>query len=55
MPEGTVVAVEHGRIVGKNSFHVDRSFEDDPLPPVRAPDEARSCRERLATLHIAAA
>jgi len=55
MPEGTVVAVEDGRVVGKNSFQVDRSFHDDPLPPVRAPDEARSCRERLATLHIAAA
>ena len=55
MPEGTLVAVEHGRIVGKNSFQVDRSFQDEPLPPVRAPDEARSCRERLATLHIAAA
>jgi glutamine---fructose-6-phosphate transaminase (isomerizing) len=55
LAEGTVVAVEHGKVVAKNSFDVDRSFQDEPLPAVRAPDEARSCRERLATLHVAAA
>jgi glucosamine--fructose-6-phosphate aminotransferase (isomerizing) len=55
LAEGTVVAVEHGKVVAKNSFDVDRSFRDEPLPAVRAPDEARSCRERLATLHVAAA
>ena len=55
LPEGTVVAVENGKLVAKDSFQVDRSFHDDPLPAVRAPDEARSCRERLATLHVAAA
>jgi glucosamine 6-phosphate synthetase-like amidotransferase/phosphosugar isomerase protein len=55
LPEGTLVAVENGKLVAKNSFQVDRSFHDDPLPAVRAPDEARSCRERLATLHVAAA
>jgi glucosamine--fructose-6-phosphate aminotransferase (isomerizing) len=55
LPEGTVVAVEHGKIVGKDTFRLDRSFQEEPLPAVRAPDEARSCRERLATLHIAAA
>jgi glucosamine--fructose-6-phosphate aminotransferase (isomerizing) len=55
LAEGTVIAVEHGKLVAKDSFRVDRSFEDEPLPPVRAPDEARSCRERLATLHVAAA
>jgi glutamine---fructose-6-phosphate transaminase (isomerizing) len=53
--EGTLVAVEHGKLVAKHSFRVDRSFQDEPLPAVRAPDEARSCRERLATLHVAAA
>jgi glucosamine--fructose-6-phosphate aminotransferase (isomerizing) len=52
--EGTLVAVEHGKLVAKHSFRVDRSFQDEP-PPARAPDEARSCRERLATLHVAAA
>lgn len=55
LPEGTLVAVENGKLVAKNSFHVDRSFQDDPLPAVRAPDEARSCRNLLATLHVAAA
>ena len=53
--EGTIFAVEDGKLAAKNSFHVDRSFEDDPLPAVRAPEEARSCRERLAMLHVAAA
>jgi glucosamine 6-phosphate synthetase-like amidotransferase/phosphosugar isomerase protein len=55
LPEGTVVAVEDGRIVARETFQPDRSFEEEPLPAVRAPDEARSCLERLATLHAAAA
>jgi glucosamine--fructose-6-phosphate aminotransferase (isomerizing) len=55
LPEGTVLAVDHGRIVARDTFRLDRSFEDEPLPAVRAPDEARSCLERLATLHVAAA
>jgi glucosamine 6-phosphate synthetase-like amidotransferase/phosphosugar isomerase protein len=55
LPEGTVLAVDHGRIVARDRFEPDRSYEDDALPPVRAPDEARSCLERLATLHVAAA
>jgi glutamine---fructose-6-phosphate transaminase (isomerizing) len=54
LPEGTVVAVEGGRVVGRDSFQPDRSFEEEPLPAVRAPDEARLCLERLATLHAAA-
>jgi len=55
LPEGTVVAVEHGRIVSRDTFRPDRSFQEEPLPAVRAPDEARSCLERLATLHAVAA
>jgi len=55
LPEGTVVAVEHGRIVARDTFTPDPSFEEEPLPAVRAPDEARSCLERLATLHTVAA
>jgi glutamine---fructose-6-phosphate transaminase (isomerizing) len=55
LPEGTVVAIEHGRIVERESFSPDRSFEEEPLPAVRAPDEARSCLERLARLHAVAA
>jgi hypothetical protein len=55
LPEGTVVTVESGKIVARESFQPDRSFEEEPLPAVRAPDEARSCLERLARLHVAAA
>jgi len=55
LPQGTVVAVEHGRVVARESFHPDLTFEEEPLPAVRAPDEARSCLERLAMLHAAAA
>jgi glucosamine--fructose-6-phosphate aminotransferase (isomerizing) len=55
VPEGTLFAVHEGAVLARQSFRVDRSFKDDPLPPVRAPDEARSCRERLARLHVAAA
>jgi glucosamine--fructose-6-phosphate aminotransferase (isomerizing) len=55
LPEGTVVAVESGEVVARESFQPDRSFREEPLPAVRAPDEARSCLERLAHLHAAAA
>ena len=55
LPEGTIVAVEAGKIVTRESFELDRSFEEEPLPAVRAPDEGRSCLERLARLHAAAA
>lgn len=54
LDEGTVVAVEHGVIVARNTFSPDLSFTEEPLPAVRAPDEARSCLARLATLHAAA-
>jgi glucosamine 6-phosphate synthetase-like amidotransferase/phosphosugar isomerase protein len=54
LDEGTVVAVEGGAIVARDSFTPDLTFEEDPLPPVRAPDEARSCLARLASLHAAA-
>jgi glucosamine 6-phosphate synthetase-like amidotransferase/phosphosugar isomerase protein len=55
LDEGTVVAVENGAIVARDTFMLDRSFEEDPLPAVRAADEARLCLERLALLHAAAA
>jgi glucosamine--fructose-6-phosphate aminotransferase (isomerizing) len=55
LAEGTVAAVEHGRVVARNTFRPDLSFEEEPLPAVRAPQEARSCLERLATLHADAA
>jgi glucosamine 6-phosphate synthetase-like amidotransferase/phosphosugar isomerase protein len=55
LKEGTLMAVDQGRIVRRHSFRPEITFEDDALPPVRAPDEARSCLERLARLHAAAA
>src|ERR671936_889351 len=54
LDEGTVDAVEQGAIVARDTFTPDFSFEEEPLPAVRAPDEARSCLARLATLHAAA-
>ncbi len=54
LDEGTVVAVEGGAIVARDTFTPDPSFEEEPLPAVRAPDEARSCLARLASLHAAA-
>ena len=55
LPEGTVVAIESGTIVARESFTPDLSFEEEPLPAVRAPDEGRSCLARLASLHAQAA
>ena len=49
--EGSVLAVNGGRIVGQDSFRPDMSFEAQPLPAVRAPNEARASRARLAALH----
>jgi glutamine---fructose-6-phosphate transaminase (isomerizing) len=54
LDEGVVVAVEGGTIVARDRFTPDASFEEEPLPAVRAPDEARSCLARLASLHAAA-
>jgi glucosamine 6-phosphate synthetase-like amidotransferase/phosphosugar isomerase protein len=54
LEEGTVVAVEGGTIVARDTFRPDSSFEEEPLPAVRAPDEARTCLQRLASLHAAA-
>jgi glucosamine--fructose-6-phosphate aminotransferase (isomerizing) len=53
LEEGTVAAVEHGKIVACETFSPDPSFQEEPLPAVRAPDEARTCLARLATLHAA--
>jgi glucosamine 6-phosphate synthetase-like amidotransferase/phosphosugar isomerase protein len=55
LAEGTIVAVEHGKVVAQDSFKPDRSFEEEPLPAVRAPHEGRACLEQLARLYTAAA
>jgi glucosamine 6-phosphate synthetase-like amidotransferase/phosphosugar isomerase protein len=54
LPMGTVIAVESGRVVARDEFEPDLSFEEEPLPAVRAPAEGRSCLERLASLYAPA-
>ena len=53
--EGTLLALSEGRVVRHEAFEPDRSFVESPLPPVRAPEEARSCLARLAAIAAPAA
>jgi glucosamine 6-phosphate synthetase-like amidotransferase/phosphosugar isomerase protein len=49
--EGTLYAVSDGGIVDADHFEPDLSFvEERVLPPVRAPEEARFCLARLASI-----
>lgn len=49
--EGTLLEAADGRVAESASFEPDRSFvEESPLPPVRAPEEGRSCLARLAVI-----
>ncbi len=50
LDEGTIVRLEDGRVAETATFEPDRSFDEEPLPAVRAPDERLSCLERLASL-----
>jgi glucosamine 6-phosphate synthetase-like amidotransferase/phosphosugar isomerase protein len=51
VPEGTFLALASGSIAVRTAFKPDRSFsEARRLPDVRAPEERRSCLERLAAL-----
>src|SRR6476469_5877704 len=53
--EGTLLALEDGRIVGRERFRPDLDYvEDHPLPAVRAPQERDFCLTRLAALAAAA-
>jgi len=54
LDEGTLVQLERGRETSRTRFNPDRRFEDQPLPPVRAPKEAALCLKRLAILAAAA-
>ena len=54
--EGTLYAASDGGIVEAGHFEPDLSFvEERELPPVRAPEEARFCLARLASIVTAAA
>jgi glucosamine 6-phosphate synthetase-like amidotransferase/phosphosugar isomerase protein len=51
LPVGRVIAVDNGRIVARNSFRPNMSFQEEPLPAVRAPHEREATLARLAALH----
>ena len=54
--EGTIVSIVDGAVAGSRSFEPDRTFvEESQLPPVRAPEEARTCLARLAAITASAA
>lgn len=56
IPEGTILRVEDGKIVGRERFGADRSFvEEHVLPAVRSPDEGELCLGRIAAIVAAAA
>ncbi len=51
VPEGRLLSLSGGRVVGERRFDPDRTYRDrHNLPAVRAPHEGRSCLERLAVL-----
>jgi glucosamine 6-phosphate synthetase-like amidotransferase/phosphosugar isomerase protein len=53
--EGRFLRVEHGRVVGERRFRPGRRYrETGYLPPVRAPREAVTCLERLASVAASA-
>jgi glucosamine 6-phosphate synthetase-like amidotransferase/phosphosugar isomerase protein len=53
--EGTVLALSDGRVAWRERFRPDRSYDEKPLPAVRAPHEGASCLRRLAAIVAAAA
>jgi asparagine synthetase B (glutamine-hydrolysing) len=54
VPEGTLLTVGDGRTLRTERFEPDKSFREEPLPAVRAPDERRSALARLAAIAVAA-
>lgn len=48
--EGTLLALEAGKVARRERFSPDRAFEETPLPAVRAPDERAACLRRLALI-----
>jgi glucosamine 6-phosphate synthetase-like amidotransferase/phosphosugar isomerase protein len=48
--EGRLLRLVAGRVAGEERFRPDRSYRDEALPAVRAPDEGASCLERLAAI-----
>jgi glutamine---fructose-6-phosphate transaminase (isomerizing) len=54
LPYGSLLAIEDGRLVGRDRFRPDMSFVEDELPAVRAPQEREASLRRLAALHALA-
>ncbi len=54
VPEGTLLALAHGREVWREQFQPDYSHDEAPLPAIRAPREAASCLKALASIAAAA-
>jgi glucosamine 6-phosphate synthetase-like amidotransferase/phosphosugar isomerase protein len=52
--EGTLLTLAGGRVERRETFKPDRTFREEPLPAVRAPDEGVSCLRRLAVIVAAA-
>jgi glucosamine 6-phosphate synthetase-like amidotransferase/phosphosugar isomerase protein len=50
LAEGMLVAVAGARAVRRERFTPDPTYEADPLPAVRAPNEGAFCLQRLAAL-----
>ena len=55
VPEGTLLAAVAGKVVRSEAFEPDRSFTEEELPAIRAPEERQFCLTRLAALATAAA
>jgi glucosamine--fructose-6-phosphate aminotransferase (isomerizing) len=51
---GSILAVDDGKIVARDAFRPDMSFEEEPLPTIRAPHEREATLKRLAALYAAA-
>jgi glucosamine 6-phosphate synthetase-like amidotransferase/phosphosugar isomerase protein len=51
--EGTLLEASGARVLRRQRFTPDLSYEPDPLPAVRAPHEGAFCLQRLAALAAA--
>jgi glucosamine 6-phosphate synthetase-like amidotransferase/phosphosugar isomerase protein len=53
--EGTLLALENGKVARSARFRPNREFEETDLPAVRAPQESVACLSRLAAIAAALA
>jgi len=51
--EGTLLALENGKVARSKGFKPNREFEESELPAVRAPQEGVLCLRRLAAIAAA--